>query len=249
MKVGVIITCKNLVEYTAAAVDSIFTQLPHVIIIIDDHSIDKTKEWAAALPELYPEQEFHVITDPVVPSLAARWNLGCRKAFDELECTAALVCNNDILFNPITIDSLAARMRRGDVGMVTAHNLRGELADPEQIFTLPVTWEATEAQHPDFSCFLISKDTYQRVGDFDENFIPCYFEDGDYHLRMGKLGIKAITTTGAPYYHYGSRTQNSVYGGVCTPTQFDTLREYLRGKHGAVPGEAAYERICQGVKE
>lgn len=249
MKIGIIITCKNLIHYTAAAVDSIFTQHPHVVIIVDDHSTDQTKEWIRDLPELYPGTTFYPIVDANAPSLAAKWNIACTKAFEELECDAVLVCNNDILFNPITIDSLVARMRRGDVGMVTAHNLRGELQDPEQILTLPVTWEPSEAPHPDFSCFLLSRATYDRVGPFDENFIPCYFEDGDYHLRMGKAKVKAITYTGAPYYHYGSRTQNSVYGGVCTPAQFDKLREYLKHKHGTTPGEPEYERICQGIEQ
>lgn len=243
MKIGIVITCKNLWEYTSVALASIFTTHPYHIVVVDDGSTDYTKtglkEFQAVEPRL------SVITNPTADSLSAKWNMGIALAFEQM-CEAVLVCNNDIILNPVTIDALVARLGKGDVGMVTAHNLRGELARPEDILAFPVTYESTEAPHPDFSCFLISKKTYEEVGPFDENFSPCYFEDGDYHLRMGKLHIKAITITGAPYYHYGSKTQNSVYGGLCSPARFEQLREYLRAKHGAVPGEPLYDEICQG---
>ena len=244
MKLGIIITCKNLVEYTKAAVESVFTSHPYVLFVVDDGSTDATKWWLREAAE--EDHRIVPVLNPKSKGLSGKWNVGCQLAFEEHECDMALICNNDILFSPVTIDSLVARMRKGDVGMVTAHNMRGEMAVPTDVLNLGVSWEPTEAPNPDFSCFLLSKDTYDKVGPFDEKFVPCYFEDGDYHLRMGKLGIKAITTTGAPYYHYGSRTQNSVYGGLCTPEQFDKLREYLRSKHGTVPGEADYDKICRG---
>lgn len=243
MKLGIVITCKNLWDYTSQAIQSLFTTHPYTLIVIDDGSMDVTKVELRKLASEDPRVV--VITDPRVDSLSAKWNIGVKTAFDN-NCEAVLICNNDILFNPITIDTLVARLSRGDVALVSAHNLRNELAEPTAILTFPVNYEASESPHPDFSCFLISKEAYEKVGPFDENFSPCYFEDGDYHLRIGKMGLKAITTTGAPYYHYGSRTQNSVFGGLCRPSRFDELREYLRSKHGVVPGDPTYELVCQG---
>lgn len=242
MKIGIIITCKNLLDYTAQAIESCFTMSPHIIIVIDDFSTDGTKKYLMDL--LNSDPRIHTIVDPITYSLAEKWNMGIEYAIEQ-GCEAFLVCNNDIIFNPVTIDALIARMRKGDVGMVTAHNVRGHLTDPQDILTLKVDWEATEAESPDFSCFLLSKAAFKKVGPFDQNFIPCYFEDSDYHLRMGKAGIKAVTTTGAPYFHYGSQTQNATPGGLCKPVQFDRLREYLRNKHGTVPGEPEYDKICR----
>jgi len=243
MKVGIIITCRNLIEYTKQAIESIDTVHPMCLTVIDDDSTDDTKLYLKALKEAYPD-EVVVHTDPLSYSLADKWNLGVRTCIDA-GCDVFLICNNDIIFAPCTIDNLVARISKGDVGMVTAHNIRGALADPKEIHEATPPELPSEAPHPDFSCFMISRDTWEVVGEFDTKFIPMYFEDGDYHLRMSKAGIRAITTTAAPYYHYGSTTQHAVPGGMCKPAQFDRLREYLRSKHGTVPGEPEYERICK----
>lgn len=243
MKIAVAITCKDLLEYTKQAIESIRTKHPMLLIVVDDFSTDGTKDYLAKLGENFPN--VILITDPLTYSLAEKWNLACEAAW-EAGAETTLVCNNDIVFHECTIDALVARMEKGDVGMVTAHNLRGELEDSaENLADKKPPENPTEAPSPDFSCFLLPKSTWDVVGKFDENFVPCYFEDGDYHLRMGKAGIKAITTTAAIYLHYGSRTQNSIPGGMCPGPQFDRLREYLRSKHGVVPGEPGYDEICQ----
>jgi hypothetical protein len=40
-------------------------------------------------------------------------------------------------------------------------------------------------------CTAISRDLIERVGKFDANFYPIYFEDTDYDLRIKKAGYKA----------------------------------------------------------
>ena len=43
-----------------------------------------------------------------------------------------------------------------------------------------------------FSCFRIEPEIFQRVGPFDEEFYPAYFEDADYRRRMRLIGIPII---------------------------------------------------------
>lgn len=246
MKVGIVITCRNVVQLTAAAVQSIESERHELfLVVVDDFSTDGTKRFLAMIKAANPTG-IEIVIDPQTASLAEKWNIGATMCW-ERGCDVALICNNDIVFAPCTIDALVERISKGDVGMVTAHNIRGQVEGPQDL-QHPKYWKSpenpTEARSPDFSCFMITKATWDTVGAFDPEFIPCYFEDGDYHMRMGKAGIKAITTTAAPYYHYGSMTQNSVPGGRCPGPQFDRLREYLRSKHGTVPGEPEYDRIC-----
>lgn len=230
MKIGIIITCKNLVDMTRGAYESIATSHPHETIIVDDHSNDGTKSW---LVSLAGTPHVHTLIDPPTSSLSEKWNLGISRAIHE-ECEAFLVCNNDIVFHPLTIDALIARLSVGDVGLVSAHNRRGEYNE-QTIAQCPIPEAPTESEGPDFSCFLLARSAYTTVGPFDEGFIPCYFEDNDYHYRLQQAGLRAIGYTGAPYFHYGSRTQNSVKGGICPPPQFERNRSYFVQKHGVDP--------------
>jgi len=61
---------------------------------------------------------------------------------------------------------------------------------------------------PAFSCFLIARWLWEKVGPFDERFWPAYFEDNDYHLRMKLLGYD-FATAPVGYDHTGSGTVKS----------------------------------------
>lgn len=238
MKIGIAFTMKNLLEYTKAAYESINTKHPYITILVSDWSTDETNNWINDLVQKSPATVKGFI-EPLTASLAGKWNIAANTAWEE-GCEAALICNNDIIFSPSTIDVLIERLAAGDVGLVTAHNVRGQV-QPSEIHEVISPAESSEAEHPDFSCFLLAKTTWDTVGPFDERFIPCFFEDNDYHYRMQKAGIKAITTTAAPYYHYGSTTQNSIPGGICPAPQFEKLHAYFVSKHGVDP--ATYKPI------
>ena len=255
-KVGIVVTCYNSVDYTQNAVNSLKTTFPFHLIIIDDFSTDGTKQWLYNLGKSYKEnwvinnvglcEGFTTLIDVPTESLGEKWNLGVAEA-KKNGCPIALICNNDILFHPATIDTLVnrwikAKANNERVGIISAHNRRGDTA-PEQIFSIPIPEPASEAESPDFSCFLMDIDIWQEIGKFDVNYVPCYFEDGDTHANLAIHDYSAITTTAAPYYHYGSITQNSVEGGLCKSPQFEKLRDRFRAKWGCVPGESMYDDL------
>lgn len=238
MKIGIVVTMFNCVEYSKAMVESIKTETSYELILIDDYSVDGTKHWLSTLTA----PNVHKIIDPDTISLGQKWNLGILKA-EELGCQAALVCNNDILFSPETIDALVRRFEKGDRAIVSAHNLRGEMPNPQDILTYKVTHATSEAEHPDFSCFLVDIYAWKMVGGFDEGYVPCYFEDNDFHTILRAHGYVAIATTSAPYYHYGSKTQNSVEGGLCKGPQFEANRAYFTKKFGCDPNKVDIELV------
>ena len=41
----------------------------------------------------------------------------------------------------------------------------------------------------DWCAFILPKKTFDKVGKFDENFYPAYYEDNDYHQRMKLKGL------------------------------------------------------------
>src|SRR6185369_5613182 len=58
---------------------------------------------------------------------------------------------------------------------------------------------------PDFSCFLIRKECYEEVGEFNEACNGAYTEDSDYHVRMHRMGITAMALE-IPFWHLGAGT-------------------------------------------
>lgn len=140
--------------------------------------------------------------------LSQTWNEMAMRAFEE-GCDYALICNDDILFSPDCIDAMVrahqALNESEGVVMVTPNNIMLELATPEAIldYRLPEGIQTSWSEHPNFSCFLVARDFFEKVGFFDENFIPAWYEDNDSHYRAKLLGYKEICTTSAPMVHFG----------------------------------------------
>src|SRR6266576_2786366 len=191
-KIGIVFTCYNSVEYTQNAVNSLRTSFPFQLIIIDDFSTDGTKQWLYELGKSYKEhwvnyneglcEGFSTLIDVPTESLGEKWNLGVAEA-SKNGCPIVLICNNDILFHPTTIDTLVNRWIKSKtdhekIAIVSAHNRRGD-TKPEEIFTLTIPDPSSEAESPDFSCFLIDVESWKTIGKFEINYIPCYFEDND----------------------------------------------------------------------
>lgn len=64
------------------------------------------------------------------------------------------------------------------------------------------------ASFPYWQTFAIGEDVVRRIGLFDENIFPIYFEDNDYMKRAEEAGVK-ITHIDAPVHHDNSSTINS----------------------------------------
>lgn len=168
-------------------------------------------------------------------SLAAAWNKLAKTAFDD-GCDYALICNDDILFAPDTIDAMIRELEELEVTekvvMVTPNNIKGELADPYAIldYRLPEGTQTSFSDHPNFSCFLIGPDYFDKIGDFDENFWPAWFEDNDSHRRAKLLGYREICTTAAPMVHFGG-----VSTSMMENPDSSLSRDYYIKKWGGVP--------------
>jgi GT2 family glycosyltransferase len=225
-------------KFTKPCLESIRCTHPHRIIRLDNGSTDETREQAASLASpTFQHRRFETNI-----GTARSWNLGILDGFEQGADYVA-VLNNDILLHPTCFDRLVERIARNDVGMVTAHDIRGEVATPEEVFHIPATAKAEvpESEHPNFSAFLIGRLCWELVGSFDEEFHPAYFEDNDYHYRMLLAGLRAVVYPPAMFYHYGSRTQ---YEARSTPVvserAFDANRRYYLSKWGGLPGAEQY---------
>ena len=245
MKMLIVVPCINLWDkYTKPALDSIQAAMVRAkekgvdarILLIDNASTDKTKEEAEKMVgELFAYQRNE-----------ERWgfqksvNYGVNRGFREGNDTV-LVCNNDILIHPEALWRLAERFDKGNVGMVTCMDVRGETTPDAFPFMNPnEKLVVDEAPHPHFSAFAVNRECWDRVGEMDEVFAPAYFEDNDYHYRMKILGVAGVVYPPAMFYHFGSGTQNEAdeKGQPIVPTpMFENNRAYYVKKWGGVPGQ------------
>lgn len=88
----------------------------------------------------------------------------------------------------------------------------------------------------DWSVFLISLDTFNDIGLFDENFYPAYFEDSDYNYRLKLAGIETQFPKILIPQTY--RTSSSITANRELNTRFLENRKYYIEKWG---GEPTYE--------
>lgn len=163
--------------------------------------------------------------------VAASWNEGMRKSL-ELGNEYALITNDDVTFTPGAIKKLYDFIKYKSNAVMVSPLQNRQVGDGG-----PLDGEA------DFFCFIVNiPKLIDKVGWFDENFQPAYFEDNDMHLRIGYAGQKSYVLSDVQVNHVGSATQNFDPGNpVCPPHQFESNRRYFIEKWGGQPGNHQYQ--------
>lgn len=88
------------------------------------------------------------------------------------------------------------------------------------------------------SAFILSKTIFEKVGDFDENFKKCFFEDNDYKYRvtLESFTIRIEDELNAEIYRNSQTIEkNPTLGG------YIENREYYISKWGGLPTEETYK--------
>lgn len=138
-----------------------------------------------------------------VPSLAAAWNRGIEAALG-WGADWVLVASDDVLFHPCTVDHLVERAREKSYGFLSAYNIQTRLGlGAADLAALPAPETGQDEQAADYSCFLLSPDLFREIGPFDERFVPAYYEDADYNLRLALADKPGMLSSYAPFFHYG----------------------------------------------
>lgn len=159
-------------------------------------------------------------------SLNFIWNNTLRYVFEfEPHC---MVINNDIVMRTDTY-----RLLLNDcASLVTGVGVDGDIGEATPSLRSP---------HPCFSCFMIRRSCWEAVGEFDETFW-AYCSDLDYHLRMHKAGLEAVSLA-VPFYHEGSATMKMVDNATrdWLQAKADKDREYFKRKWGFSANSPEYE--------
>lgn len=170
-------------------------------------------------------------------SLNVLWNAALTMAFDSLKLEHVLVINNDLIL-PSNMYSLLLQDGGGFVTGVGVDKM------PEMVTYDP----ASRSPHPTFSCFLIRKWVWEKVGKFDERYW-AYCSDCDYHLRMDRAGIDAYQID-VPFYHEFSGTMKGLdnAGRDALQKRADADRAEFVLQYGFAVGSPEYEQAFRHAK-
>lgn len=202
MEASVVVPCwlidEHLLHLTYECFDSIRSTSDVELIVIDNGSL---------IGGDYMKQEADVYVRNEV-------NLGFTKAINQglqlAKCDNTLVVNNDVMLHKGCIQGLNyVTNTKEDCGAVLP-------AFEEAIQTNELWKEGVTG-----SCFMISRNTLNRVGLFDEQFFNRY-SDLDYVIRMNKSGLECYGTNHARATHKHSSSLKKL-------NQEDNDREYFAG--------------------
>jgi len=212
------------------------------VFVINNASTDSTSDYLRSQPGIvtatFPEQK----------SLAACWNYGLEIAFKTTKNPLGsfgrrggghvLVLNNDVEIRTDTYRTLAWY----DSMFVTAVSV--DTPERMNVERDLLTSDWAPRPHPDFSCFMIRRECWEKVGKFNEAYYPAYCEDCDYHVRMHRAGITALCID-LPFLHHGAQTLKhaSAEDAIKIRKGADANRKRFQAAYGCLPGTPEYEAL------
>lgn len=225
-------------EFTDQTVDSIFSKehLFNFIFVVNYVA----PEYEDYLHKLKDKLDANGIDNEFIfnkeNSVSRAWNIGIRKGLETYKSDYVWVVNNDIVCNNNTLDNLVKfAEKHPEAIMWTA----SEHSDLRTIKSAPEGLAFAESPH--FSCFLVDDRLFDLVGTFDQNIKPAYTEDNDMHYRIKLAGEKALITTSAKFYHFGSRTIKSDSElEIENNATHGKNNVYYEEKWGGLPGKEVY---------
>ena len=215
------------------------------VLFINNGSTDGTAEWLSSVDAA------RISCGNL--SVAQSWNIGLRFLFGfkgAQYIDYVLVVNNDVELRPDTYRHLVEDGGLFVTGVGVAK--RAEI-EPELIYNddqrgmydgYPDPDPTAKRPHPDFSCFLIRRECWDRVGPFNEHCEVAFYEDNLYHVAMHRKGIAAYCLD-LPFFHHGSATIKNA-----DPAERERIqqaaaknKEYFHSKWKCYPGTPEYQAL------
>lgn len=219
----VLLLTRNCLELTKRCVESVCKQdIDCSLLLFDNGSNDGTVEHFHDWSMLgYTENK----------GVSLGWNEGLRAWFNQ-GAEYVLAVGNDTILAPWTYSALLS----ANVPFVTGVDVgMSQLPEKPDVFPL--------SPHPDFSCFLIRRECWEKVGPFDQH-MKLYSSDQDYHIRSHFAGVQ-LWKAAIPYNHERSSTMNRASSAERNEIaqQANRDRAELRRKWGVSAGGPDYAAL------
>ncbi len=216
--VSIIVITFNNYAYTVACLDSIlkYTMLPYELIIVDNHSTDKTIELLKQLTNVT------VIRNNSNVGVGAGYNMGGEKAHGKY----VLFLNNDTIVTEYWLDTLVDTLKHNKSCGATGSkllNLDGTLQAAGAIIrengvcknygfnddpNKDIYNYEREVDYCPAACLLVRKELFLNIGGFDDRYFPGYYEDVDLCLKIKEKNLTTIYQPRSEVYHHEHGSTN-----------------------------------------
>jgi GT2 family glycosyltransferase len=211
--VSIIIPCYGKVDYTLRCLSSLAEippETPFEIIVAEDASGD---------PDCAKLRNVRGIT-----YIERKKNMGflrsCNDAAKHARGAYIFLLNNDTYVMRGAVDALVRLLReRPDAGMVGARLIYPDGVQQEAggiVWRDGSAWNygrhdsalkpeycyVREADYISGAAIMLPRDTWNKLGGFDEHFLPAYCEDSDLAFRIRREGLKVLYQPEAWVIHY-----------------------------------------------
>jgi GT2 family glycosyltransferase len=234
MKHHVLTLTHNNLRLTQQAIWSALRQdIPVRVWAVDNGSTDPSAHWLNAYKWL-----LYMFNENA--GVSAGWNKGLDILFSSPETESVLVIGNDTQLAPWTYRLLLTYNLPFVTGVATDDHWQIEQHIPNKGKPLPLE------PHPDFSCFLMRREAWEKVGRFNEN-MKHYASDCDWHIRAHRLGVK-LWKACVPFYHERSSTLNNAPAAEQAEilAQANRDRAEFHKMYGCLPGQPEYYALFKG---
>ncbi|HEC88747.1 MAG TPA: glycosyltransferase [Thermoplasmata archaeon] len=215
MSISIVITVKNEVDSIAELLDSLLTQKPFEIIIVDAKSTDGTQEIIKKYADKHKEVKLFIHAG----SRGEGRNFGVKMAKGEIIAFTDGGCRADKNW----LSELKKKMEEG-YDVVAGKTIN--VGTFEEIERVKVEFKGYDVTYP--SCNLLyGKDLFEKIGGFDSRFITA--EDIDLNYRAVEAGAKIGYNENAVIYR---RSAKDLIGLIRQAFWYGYGRKQLTLKHG-----------------
>lgn len=234
----VLILMKNNLEMNKRCAESALAQdIPIQLHCYDNESTDGTSDWLFDMSQF--DKRYVDQSSGVDLGVSEGWNFVLDILFENWKAEHVLCINSDTVLPPWFYSTLLSY----DGPFITGVSV----GSMDEIASPPPRKELVP--HPDFSGFLIRRECWEKVGEFDGNMV-LYASDIDYHARAHRKGIQ-LMNAGIPFFHERSSTLNNATAQDkrTIQQQADADRGVFRKKWGypANNCEALFDETLFGV--
>lgn len=200
---SIVIPVFNQVAYTRQCIEHLekHTDVPYELIIVDNASTDGT-------PAFLRGVRAKLITNETNRGCAGAWNQGIAASRGHY----VVLLNNDVLVTPGWLEGLLVFATATGHGIVSPAVRAGPLNYDLPTYAEAFTRACARATRPEVNgcCMVVSREVFERVGLFDEQFRVGTFEDIDFLWRARRAGVTMGMTGAVLVHHFGEVTQRDL---------------------------------------